>query len=426
MSWLIILAIIVVNSMFVVAEVSLLTSRHIRLERLAQQGSKGANTALQIIREPDKFLSTVQIGITLMSIILGLYGGATVGDNLVETFEDIPYLKPYSYALSNGIMVIFITYLTVMGEIIPKRIAMLYPEKLAIISSYTMVVLMRICYPLITTLSLSTRLVIKMLGLRSTPHELTVDEIKIFINQAENSGTVEKTERDMIRRLIHLSDMAVGAVMTPRNKMVCLDLNESDAQILHKLYTHPFNTFPVTDGEDNIIGTVSTKELLNAKMQDKPLLLKKKLKPVLYIPETARLDKLIELMKLKQSRIAIIIDEYGETEGIVTLNDIVKTFVGDLATLIDGQKPNIISRRDGSYMVAGSTPVAEIMEILDLNSLPGAEEEEYRTLASFILKQMNKVPKAGDHFTAAGWQFKVTRMDNFRIDRVLISPIIED
>ncbi|MBS0235867.1 MAG: HlyC/CorC family transporter [Proteobacteria bacterium] len=423
MSWLIIFAIIVVNSMFVIAEVALLTSRQVRLERMVQNGSKGANIAISLTKTPERFLSVIQIGITLMNILLGLYSGATVGDTLVHWLDEVPSLQEYSYEISNGVMVLIITYITVLGEIIPKRIAMLSPEKLASILSYGMLFLMKIAAPLVNSLIFSTKLVMRILRVKETSEPITVEELKIFINQAEHSGMVDKTERDMIRRLVHLSDITVGAIMTPRSKIIYLNTKDSDEENLRKVSMYPFNFFPVIDGDSsNILGIVSVKTILNLKMQGKELLLRSRVRPALYMPENARLTKLIEILRAKQIRIAIVIDEYGGIEGLVTFNDIVKTFVGDIATMVDGSKPMLTGTSGGGYSVAGNVPVEEIMEVLGLHSLPGDEEEDYRTLASFIMKQLNKIPAKGESFIAMGWKFEVTNMDNFRVDKVLITP----
>lgn len=428
MSWLIVLIIIIFNSLFVVAEVSLLTSKQIRLEKMAQQGSHGAKKALKLSHVPEQYLSMVQAGITLMNILLGLYGGATVADDLVSVIEKyFPAFGEYTHMISNVLVIFFITYLTVLGEIVPKRIAMLSPEKTAVVLSYPVSWIMFISYPLIFMLSQSTKLILRLCKINMSKDNLTVDELKMFINQAAHVGTVEQTEKNMIRRLIHLGDMAVGAVMTPRNQLVYLDMKDSDAKNLEKINKHLFNWFPVINGSlEKIVGIIYVKEIFAMKLKGNKLDLKKHVRSVVYVPETSKLTKLIEILKMNQVKVAMVIDEYGEIEGLVTLNDVLKTFVGDILTVIEGQKPQLVQLRDGAYLVDGNILIEEIMEVLSIDSLPDDEKEEYRTLASFILKQMNRMPKAGDSFDSIGWRFKIVKMDKFRIASVMITPLQRD
>ncbi|AIF81524.1 hypothetical protein I862_04830 [endosymbiont of Acanthamoeba sp. UWC8] len=422
--WFIIILIIGINSLFVLAEIAIITSRRTKLKKYADDGSLGANKALRLKDQPEAFLSTVQIGITLLSIIIGFYSGSELSGDLADKLKQYPIISTYAGVIANLLVVVVITYLTVLGEIIPKRIAMLYPEKLATYVSYLMLLFMKVFYPFIFLLSGSTKFALKLLKIKDRTSEITHEEIKMFVTQAENEGTVDKTEMDMIKRLIHLSDIKVGTIMTPRKKMVCLDLNDPEEINLEKLSKHPFNYFPVIDGKlENFIGLVSVKDLFNTQITDSILNLKSKSIDVLYIPEVATLTKLLESFKEHQSRVAMVLDEYGEIEGIVTLNDILKTFVGDLVTQDRGQTPSIIKKKDGSLNVNGNVPIEEIMELLQLSSLPGDKEEDYRTISSFILKQLNRMPEIGDSFEAGGYIYKVTKMDKFRIDRVSIKAV---
>jgi putative hemolysin len=421
--WLIIILIILGTSLFVLAEISLLTSRKAKLQKLSNEGSLAASKALQLKNQPEAFLSMAQVGITFMSILIGFYSGARITEEFSNIVALIPFLAPYSETVASFLVILTITYLTVLGEIIPKRLAMLYPEKFACLLSFFMLFFMKIFYPFVVLLSASLKFFFKIFKVKENQAEVTAEEIKMIITQAENEGTVDKTERDMIKRLIHLSDIKVGAIMTPRIKMICLDLHEPNAENLKKLTTHSFNYYPVIDGGlDKLVGLVATKQLLNTKITNSVINTKSKKNEVLFIPEVARLPKLLELFKEKRSKIAIVLDEYGEIEGIVSLNDILKTFVGDLATQEKGQAPSVTSRKDGSLIVNGNVPIEEIMEILQVTSLPGEDEEDYRTISSFILKQLNCVPKPGDSFKAVGHIFKVIKMDKFRIDKVSIKP----
>lgn len=422
---LIIIALIIsATSLFVLAEIAIITSRRTKLKKMSHDGSAGASKAIHLKDQPEAFLSTVQIGITLLSIIIGYYSGSELSGDLAKKLKELPLIGPYAESAASLIVVLTITYFTVLGEIIPKRIAMLYPEKFAVYVSFIMSFFMKVFYPLIFLLSGSTKFVLKLLRIKDKSSEITHEEIKMFMTQAELEGTVDKTEMNMIKRLIHLSDIKVGTIMTPRKKMVCLDLNDSEKLNIKKLSKHPYNYFPVINGSlDELIGLVPVKELFNTKITNDALNLKSKSTEVLYIPEVATLTKLLELFKKHQSKVAIVLDEYGEIEGIVTLNDILKTFVGDLVTQDKGETPSIVKKRDGSLNVNGNVPIEEIMELLQISSLPGEDEEDYRTISSFILNQLNRMPEVGDSFEAVGYTFKVTKMDKFRIDRICIKPI---
>ncbi len=417
-----IIVIMAINSFFVISEIAVLTAAKPKLHKMLHKGTLGSKQAIKLTQQPELFLSTVQIGITLMSLLLGVFGGTTITGHVSSLLHDIPYLAAYSHVIGYSLSILVITYFTVLSEIVPKRIAMLNPEKIAARVSYGMYFFITLLYPLIWVLTRSTKFLIQIFRIKNNDAHVSVEEIKFLINQAENSGTLDKTERDMIKRLVNLSDMQVGAIMTPRNKIISLDLSNSEQVNVNKLKQHQFNYFPVINGElNNLIGIIPIKKLFN-----KLTITNSNLEEiagqfqVLYIPEVAKVTKLIELFKEKQTKIAIVLDEYGDIEGLVTFNDILKTFVGDIAILMEGKKPGIIRKKDGSYIVDGNILIEEIMEQLHLTSLPGEEDEDYRTLASFILKQLGTIPRTGDTFQAMGWEFKVVKMDKFRIDRVQI------
>lgn len=420
----VILVIIFINSLFVLAEIAILTSRKSKLQKLVAENRIGAAKAIQLKEAPEDFLSTVQMGITLMSIVIGFYSGSALVEQLADVFVKIPLLSEYASQIAGTIIICVITFLTVLGEIIPKRIAMLYPEKCALAISYLMLLFTKIFYPFVKTLSFATKIVLKLLRIKEITAEISAEELKMIISQAENEGTVEKAERDMIRRLIHLSDTKVGAIMTPRTNIIALDLQDSDKDNCQKLLNNAFNSFPVINGSfDQLIGIVYVKDLFNDNLLNNEFNLQRRLQPVVYIPDVARLTQLLELFREKVIRVAIVLDEHGEIEGIVTFNDILKTFIGDMATQNPGETPSIVPLRNSTWIVSGSLTIEAIKELIDISSLPGEDEDDYRTIASFILKQFNQLPQAGDAFDAVGYHFKVIKMDKFRIDRLLIRKI---
>ena len=419
-----IIFIIAINSLFVISEISILTSAKAKLHKMASngaKGAKGAKKALQLMHEPEVFLSTVQVGITLMSALLGLYGASSLGIYIAKQLEAVPLLYEYRYFVGSAISLLIITYFTVLSEIVPKRIAMMYPEKIAVCMAYFMYACIRILYPFIAILTLSTKYCLKLLRIKEVSNHISIEEIKFTINQTEHSGIFEKTERDMIKRLINITNMQVGAIMTPRNKIVYLNIQDPVEINTNKCRMHPFNHFPVVNGDQsNVIGVAAIKTLFNKPIANEAIKEAAISGKVCYIPEMSRVTKLIDLFSQKHAKSALVLDEYGEIEGLVTISDIMKTFLGDLVGLIDGKKPGIMMRKDGSYAMDGSTLIEEVMDTIHVTCLPDDEIEEYRTLASFILKQLGNLPKVGDSFNASGWVFKVLKMDRFRIERVLV------
>lgn len=421
-----IVVIIAINSLFVISEISILTSAKAKLHKMLGNGIRGAKKVLQFTHEPEMFLSTVQVGITLMSALLGLYGGSSLGAYISRHLEKFPLLAEYRHFIGPVLSILVITYFTVLSEIVPKRIAMMYPEKIAVCMAYFMYLCTKVLYPFVVILTFSTRWCLKFFRIKEGLNHVSIEEIKFTINQTEQSGLLEKTERDMIKRLINISNMQVGAIMTPRNKIIYLNLQDPVEVNANKCRMHPFNHFPVIDGEQgNIIGVVAIKALFNIVIKNETIRELAISSTVCYIPEMSKVTKLIDLFSKKQVKFALVIDEYGEIEGLVTISDIMKTFLGDLVGIIDGKKPGITTRKDGSYVMDGNTLIEEVMDTIHVTCLPDDEVEEYRTLASFILKQLGTLPKVGDSFIASGWIFRVLKMDRFRIDKVLVIKVLD-
>jgi len=420
-----VVAIIAVTAFFVVAEIAILTSSRPKLHHMIQKGNVGAKRAVELTKKPDILLSTTQVGITLMNLLLGLFGGISITEHIAALLEHAPYISKYSYIAGYAVSLLLITYLTVLGEVIPKRIALMHSEKAAALTAWIMQVFIKILYPFVMIITISIKGFMHVFRIKEKRERISPEEIKYIINQAGTSGTIDTTERDMICRLINLSSMRVGAIMTPRNKIIALDLTRNSEQNLETLHKHTFSCFPLIDGEINKLrGIVYVKKLLNRSSIDNDSLLNAtQPSPITYIPEIAKVSKLMEIFCAKQTKIAVVLDEYGDVEGIVTFTDILKTFLGDISRLVEGRRPDIFKKQEDVYIVSGNVLIDEIMEQLELSSLPGDDIEEYRTLASFILKQLGTIPKAGDLFVASGWEFKILKMDKFRIDRVKIVKI---
>ena len=414
---------ILITSFFVSAEIAVVTSRKSRLNAFSKK-NKGARKALYLASNPEDFLSTVQVGITLINVLIGLYGGAAISDDIAKFIGKLEILYPYREKISYALVVIFITYFTVLGEVIPKRIAMLYPEKIAIITSYLMLFFTKLFYPFIKLLGLSTKYALKFLHIKEPKSQLTMEELRIMVNQAEVAGMLAATEHDMLRRIIHLSNTQVGAIMTPRNKMIWINIKDKEKENIQKIMKHPFHYLPVAEGGlEEIIGIASFKNLSKDELNQQIILSKAKNSEIVYIPDTARVSKLIDLFREKKVKIALVVDEYGDIEGLVTLNDVLKILVGNLAIGMSDKTSDIIKHSDNSYLVSGNILIEEVMSLLEVSSLPGDEQEDYRTLASFILSQIRQLPKIGDSFNSTGWSFKIVKMDKRRIEKVLLKKI---
>lgn len=416
----VILIILSVNVFFVIAEVAFLTASKSKLHQM------GAKKAYDIIQQPEVFLSTVQVGITLMGLMMGLIGGGSLGayisDYLITLIPD----AKYAYAIGYILAFCIVTYFTVLLEVFPKRVAMLYPERIASLCSYGMYIFIKIMYPFVKLLTFSSKICMKLFMIKEKDSKVSVDEIKFLVNQAFSAGVLDDTEKNMIKRIINVGDMQVGAIMTPRNKIIALDLNDNVENNIQKIKESNLNYFPVIDGSLNkLIGIVSVKGLFGALSNLSNGTIKKIASEftITYIPEMSHVTHLIDLLKTKQTKIAIVIDEYGDIGGLVTFSDIIRAFVGDVGVILKGEKRYFATKKDGSYEVDGNIPIEEVMEKLHLTSMPNDDTEDYRTLASFILKQMEYIPKEGESLIASGWKFTILKMERFRIAKVKISKV---
>lgn len=424
-TWLIIAGLILTNSLFVVIEIAIVASQKSKLEILKAKGSKTAELALKLKALPEFFLSTVQVAITLFSIIIGMFTGKELSDDFIAILMYIGLSERAAYFGASAIALLIVTYLTALCEIVPKRIALLYPEQIAIYLSPFMKYTGMILFPIVKLLDISTQLIMRLFHLHKVKNQhlqVSLDEIRFIIRQAKVEGIVADTEHDIIRRIINLRNMHVGSIMTPRHKLVVVDINDSKNTILAKLKGLPFNYFPLVDGDlSNIKGMMSVKNYLSncANGIDEP---HRDLVNYIYIPDLAKVGTLIEIMRDQKAVVAIVVDEYGSVEGIVTISDIFKVLMHDLASLSEGQGSKVIKLpKNAGYLIDGNISIDEITELLELHDIPGSEEEDYRTLASFILKQLGRIAKVGDMVQLGGWSIKVMRMDHFRIAQVKIT-----
>ena len=411
---------ILLNGVLALAEAALMSARKARLQGLADDGDKAAQIALELANEPMAFLSTVQIGITLVGILAGAFGEATLAGQLATLLERAPLLAPYSRALSLVIVVIIVAYVSlVLGELAPKRLALYNPERLASLVAPPMRVLSRWASPAVRFLSFSASLVLPLFGITDIKDApVTEDELKVLIAQGTAAGVFDAAEQNIMRRTLRLGDRTAATLMTPRPDIVWLDLDGDPAEVWRKITTTTFTRFPVARGAlDAIAGVVRARDLLTSAGRGDSLSLESVLQPPLLVPESTPALRVLEILKRARSQMALILDEYGGVSGLVTLEDILQAIVGDISD--EAQPTEAVRRLDGSWLLDGALPVDEMQELLDLDDLPGAGD--YLTVAGFIMRQLGHIPSAGDRFTWENCEFEVVDMDGRRVDKVLVS-----
>jgi putative hemolysin len=420
-----ILLLIVANGIFSGSEIAIVSARKVRLQQLADKGSRPARIALRLAEKPNDFLSTVQIGITLIGVLSGAVAGATVAQKLKPFIDQLPMLRPYSEGLSVTLVVALITYLSlVIGELLPKRIALTHPETIACAIAPSMRTLSRLSAPAVHLLGVSTDVLLKALHVSaSTEPDITEEEIKALIRQGADSGVFEPTEHDMVQRVLRLGDRTIKTMMTPRTDIQWLDLEATDEEILADVQESNHSRFPVGRGSlDDCAGIVRVRSLLNAQLGREPLDLEALCQPPLYIAESSRALSVLEQFKRAGIHIALVTDEYGGVEGLVTLNDLMEGIVGDLPDLDDNEDPSFVTREDGSWLVDGSLDINAFDDRIGTELLSSDEQPPYHTLAGFVIHVLERIPRSSDHFLWQGYRFEVVDMDGNRVDKVLVTP----
>jgi putative hemolysin len=360
--------------------------------------------------------------------LAGAFGGATIARQLDAMLSDIPWLAPYSHPLSLGLVVLAITYLSlVVGELVPKRLALNSPERVATAIATPMQLLSRVAYPAVHLLGLSTEVLLRALGMKpSTEPPVTEEEIRALLEQGTQAGMFEAAEQEMVERVFRLGDRRVSAVMTPRTEIAWLDRRAPAEATRHIITTSVHSRFLVADGSlDNILGVVHAKDLLAHILSGQTLDLAATLQQPLYVPESMRALKTLELFKQSATHIALVIDEYGGIQGLVTPSDILEAIVGDLPEAGEQLEPLAVQREDGSWLLDGMLPVDEFKDLFDLDDLPGEDQGIYQTLAGFVIMQLGRIPVVADYFEWDGLKIEVVDMDGNRVDKVLVTPTPE-
>lgn len=410
------------------AEMAIISARKARLTQLANEGDKNAKIALELANNPNNFLSTVQIGITSVSILLGIFGGSAISVWLDFHLSKIDLIAPYSNGISIAIVVIGITYLSlIIGELVPKRFALSNPEKIARIVARPMLFISQISYPLVYLLSKSTDFTFWLLRVKNASAEpITEEEIKVLMEEGTQSGAFEEAEQDMVESIFRIGDQKVSAIMTPRPDLQWIDINDPMSEIKEMIKNSIHSRFPVSEGDlDKIIGIVQVKDLIGDSFLSTDPDIKKHLKKPLLIPETMHIFKLLEVFKQSGMHMAIVVDEYGGIEGIVSLNDILESIVGDLPS-DDEIEPEIIEREDGSYLVDGTFSIDDFKDFFEIDKLPDEEKHNYQSIGGFVMAHLAKIPEVSEKFEVAELSFEIMDMDGNRIDKILVTRLEKD
>lgn len=414
----IIVGLILLNGLLSMSEMALVSARKSRLETEAKKGNKSAKTALSLAEEPDQFLSTVQIGITLIGILTGLYSGESLSHHLAVLMDRIPELQPYSKTIAQAIIVILVTYSTlIFGELVPKRIGLGRAERVSMAIARPMHLLSLIASPFVWLLSKSTEISVKMLGINADEdNKVTEEEIKAIVKEGYDGGEVQEVEQDIVERVFNLGDRKVGSIMTHRSDMVWLDLNDSLENIKQLVEANLYNVYPVSSGRlDNLLGVVYLKDLFG-KLDTPGFSLQHVIRPAQYVPENQTVYNALEQIKQTRVHSAIVTDEFGSVQGIVTLKDIMVGLIGQVPEPDDEQ--DIVERADGSYLVDGQYSFYDFLEFFDKEDL--YTEYDYNTLSGLILEILEHVPKTGETLDWLDFSFEIVDMDGARIDKVLV------
>lgn len=417
-----ILLLLVANGVFAMSEIALVSARKSRLRQRAESGDARARAALELAESPDRFLSTVQIGITLVGIFAGAFGGATLAAAVAEQVASVAVLAPYSEAIGLGVVVLAITYLSlIIGELVPKRIALNNPETIAALMARPMSLLSRLTAPVVYLLTFSTAVVLKLLRVKpSIEPPVTEEEVRALITQGAEAGVFEHSEREIVESVFRLDDRGVNALMMPRREVVWLNADASAEEIRRTITENQYSRFPVCEGSlDNVVGIVKAKNLLERCLNDEPLDLWRAMTAPLFVPETLTGLEVLELFKNARTHIALVIDEHGGVEGLVTVNDLLEAIIGEMRT--GGAEDLTIEREDGSYLLDGALPIDEFADIFNVKSTLENERGGYHTLAGFVLARLGHIPKTADVFEWQKLRFEIVDMDGRRVDKILVS-----
>lgn len=421
---LIILSLIFLNGILAMAEIAMVSVRKSKLEHDAANGDKKSSTALELLDKPGKFLSTIQVGMTLINIFTGVYSGAAIADKVAVYLNNFTWLQPYSYSVAITLVVIVVTFISlIIGEIVPKQVGLIRAESIARNAAFPMKMFASILYPLIWVLSRPGDWVIHLFNIKPTEEsKVTEEEIKAIIKEGTEGGEIQEIEQDIVERVFHLGDRKAASLMTHRTEVTWLNINDTEEDIKAEILENLFNVYPVcTDEIDEIVGIVYLKDLFTDILEDNRLDIRKNLKESLFILETNTAYEVLEKFRESKRHFGLVVDEYGSLAGLVTLNDILLALVGEIPTS-DQTEFEIVQREDGSWLVDGQLPFYEFVQEFDIEYFDKSKIR-FNTLGGFALSHLRRIPQTGEKFTWQDYEFEIVDMDGNRIDKILVTKI---
>jgi putative hemolysin len=420
MEILLLLGLILLNGMFSMSEIALVSARKARLEAQANKGDKKAKEALELANHPDRFLSTVQIGITLIGILTGIYSGEKLKDDFVNFLNQWPALQPYSSGLATTLIVIIITYFSlILGELVPKRLGLSRPEAIAKAMAKPMNLISIVTYPFIWLLTKSSHLIVKLFNIRSDDNQVTEEEIKAIISEGTEHGAIEEAEQEIIERVFHLGDRNITSLMTHRSDIVWFDVNDNEVMIREKIMEDPHSIYPICEGDlDEIKGVISLKDIY---ISDDKIPFKELMQTALFVPDNNTAYQVMEKFKESKIHTCFIVDEYGSVRGMITLNDIMEAIVGEIPET-DVADYEIVEREDGSYLVDAQIPFYDFLSRFEKTEWVSEGDYQFDTLAGCILHELERIPQTGDKLDWKDFHIEIVDMDGHRIDKVLVTP----
>ena len=429
MEFVIIIALLLVNGMFAMYEFSLVSSSRARLELLQSGGNHKATKVLKLLEEPEKILSTIQVGITLIGIVSGAFGGVTIAAKLTPVLEKVEFIRPYASSISLVIVVGIITYLSlIIGELVPKSLAMSNPERVAMNLSSFMIGLTYVVYPFVWFLSVSTKFINSLLGIKNSEERaMSEEELKYLLTYSSQKGMIEQEETEMIKDVFRFTDRRAGELMTHRSEIVGIPKDATKEDVLKIVADNKFGRYPLYDGSiEHIVGTVAVKNILLLFDGNHPIFkLTDIVVPAVYIPENMQANKVLEAFKKQKVNFGIVISEYGSVEGVITLNDLSEAILGDISGDEEGGS-EIISRSDGSFLVDGLMNIDDFMDDFKIKSYDDVKNQGFNTLSGLAMSILNKIPEEGETFTYKNLKFEIVDMDNSRVDKLLVTFDISD
>jgi len=419
----VIFLLILANGVFAMSEISVVAAKKVRLQQRAEDGDERAKTALALTHDPSQFLATVQVGITMVGVLAGAYGGATLAEKLAVPIAQVAMLAPYAEIIALGLVVAAITYLSlIIGELVPKRIGLNNPEAIASWVAGPMIALSRIGAPAVALLTASTNLVLRIFGIKGNAQpNLTEDEIKALISQGAETGAVGAAEENIVQRVFQLGDQRVAAIMTPRPDIEWIDVDASEEELREFLASHAHTQFVVCHGGlDEVLGIVRSADLLPMAFRGVNIDLRTLTREALFVPDSMPAVQLLESFRGSHKHVALVMDEYGAVEGLVTVTDLLTAIVGELPGDAAEAVGEFVARGDGSWLVDGSASMETVSTHFALDPMPEEEAGAYHTIGGFVMARLGRVPKTADHFEWGGMKFEVIDMDGRRIDKVLV------